>query len=171
MTRRAGGALAALLLLAAPPGCRPSRTPSVPPAEQARKFLDVFPYPALSQADSDIHARLAPLQAGYLIYIQATDFPAAAAEFARVARENPGMVEARFLQGVSLVLAERPAEAVPVLEGVVKESPAYAPGRWFLGQGYFAIHEDAKAMEQMREVAALGELYAAEARKVVTAAE
>lgn len=159
-----------MLVLGSGIACRSAREPRVAPGEQARRFLDVFPYPALSATDSDVHARLAPLQAGYLIYIRAADFPAAAAEFERVAREHPDMVEARFLQGVSLVLADRPAEAVPVLEGVVAEAPAYAPGRWFLGQAYFAVREDDKALAQMREVAALGELYSTEARKVLAAA-
>ena len=167
--KRVGLLLAALLVFGLP-GCRSPEPPRLPPREEALRLLDVFHYPVLSETDKDVHARLAPLQPGYLIYIGRTDFPGAAAEFARVAREHPDMVEARFLQGVSLVLADRPADAVPVLEGVVRESPAYAPGRWFLGQAYFAIHQDEKALEQMREVAALGDLYAPEARKVVAAA-
>jgi hypothetical protein len=146
--------------------CRKEPEPKVTYAQEALKFLDVFPFPALSGADKDDGQHLSPLQDGYLKYIS-RDFTASAAEFHRVAAEHPDLVEARFLEGVSLVLGDRPAEAVPVLERVVAEAPRYAPGRWFLGQAYFATQAEAKALEQLREVEALGSEYAAEARKIL----
>lgn len=162
---RVAAALLPLALLAAV-GCQERKTPE----ETAYEFRDVFPYPAIT-GDGDDTSRLAPLLQGYLIYIKREDFSAAAAEFERVARKHADLPEARLLQGFSLVLADRPADAIPVLEAFVAETPGYAPAHWFLGQAYFSVGRRDDAMASMRTVASLGSLYAAEARKVLAAGE
>lgn len=155
------------LLLAATafvPGCR--REPNLAPEQTAYQFRDVFPYPAVT-GDGDDASRLAPLLDGYLTYIGAKDFPAAAASFERAAKAHPDLTEARLLQGISLVLAERPVEAVAPLQSVLREHPNYAPARWWLGKAYFQSGRRDEAMAQIREVASAGGLYAKEARLVL----
>lgn len=161
--------LPALLILAAAftGGCA-RRAPKPTPEEMAYRFRDVFPYPAVT-GDGDDTSRLAPLLDGYLIYIGAKDFPAAAASFERAVKAHPDLTEARLLQGISLVLAERPKEAIAPLEAVVAERPQYAPGRWWLGKAYFQSGRHDDAMAQIREVAAAGGLYSKEARLVLDA--
>jgi tetratricopeptide (TPR) repeat protein len=147
-------------------GCR--HETKLSPEQVAYRFRDVFPYPAVT-GDGDDTSRLAPLLDGYLIYVGAKDFPAAAASFERAAKAHPDLVEARLLQGISLVLAERPAEAIGPLESVVREQPDYAPGRWWLGKAYFQAGRHDDAMAQIRQVASAGGLYAKEARAVLGA--
>ena len=158
----------AILLAAAvlAPGCR--HETKLTPAQTAYQFRDVFPYPAVT-GDGDDTSRLAPLLDGYLVYVGAKDFPAAAASFERAAKAHPDLVEARLLQGISLVLAERPAEAIGPLESVVREEPGYPPARWWLGKAYFQAGRHDEAMAQIREVASAGGLYAKEARAVLSA--
>jgi len=160
--------LTTLLLVATAfvPGCR--REQKLTPEQTAYQFRDVFPYPAVT-GDGDDNSRMSPLLDGYLIYIGAKDFPAAAASFERAAKKHPDLVEARLLQGISLVLAERPAEAIAPLESVVRETPQYPPGRWWLGKAYFQAGRRDDAMEQIRDVASAGGLYANEARMVLDA--
>jgi tetratricopeptide (TPR) repeat protein len=155
-----------VLLAAFASGCH--REKKLTPAETAYQFRDVFPYPAVT-GDGDDTSRLAPLLDGYLTYIGAKDFPAAAASFEKAAKAHPDLVEARLLQGISLVLAERPAEAIAPLESVVRETPNYPPAKWWLGKAYFQAGRHDEAMAQIREVASAGGLYAKEARAVLDA--
>jgi hypothetical protein len=149
-------------------GCH--RTPSPAPEDVAYRFRDVFPYPAIT-GGGDVEApELRPLLDGYLLYVGREDFSAAAAEFDRVAARHPDLLEARLLQGISLVLAAREAEAVPVLEGVVAARPAYAPARWYLGSALLALGRRADGLAQMEEVRNLGSVYADEASQVLAAA-
>ncbi len=165
MPRLLGLAIALLVLGGS---CRREEPPRLTPAETAYQFRDVFPYPAIT-GDGDDSSRLAPLFDGYLIYVGAQDFPAAAAAFEKAAKEHPDLLEARLLQGISLVLAERPQEAIAPLESVARERPEYAPGRWWLGKAYFQTGREAEAMREIAEVKALGNLYAKEARLVLEA--
>ena len=131
--------------------------------ETAYKFRDIFPFPVIGDEG------LTELQKGYFIYAKGEDFNAAAAEFERVARQHPQMTEARLLQGIALVLADRDADAIPLLEGVVVERPGYAPAQWFLGQAYFAVGRDADAIDKMKTVVSINGLYAKEAHAVLDA--
>ena len=160
--------LVALALLGGA-SCR--KKPKLTAAQQALVLRDVFPYPVITQSDTDEGARLVPLREPYLLYISEKNFNAAAQQFDAVAKAHPDVPEARFLEGVSLVLAERPADAITVLEPFVASTPSYSPARWFLGQAYFAVGKDEEALEQMRAVKAAGQLYAEDAAKVVAAAD
>ena len=172
MRRRAAAALAALLALALlAPGCRKKDEGPQPTAEElAYQFRDVYPYPAITGGGSPEEAQqLRPLRDAYLTYIEAKDFNAAAAAFAEVAKDYPELTEARLLQGISLELAERHGEAIQVLSGVVEEYPGYPVARWFLGQAMFSSKRKAEALEQMREVRAIGGEYSQKAAMILAA--
>ena len=160
----------ALALALLPAGCG-KKDPGPTAEELAYRFRDIYPYPAITGGGrQDEAGSLRPLREGYLTYIEGLDFDAAAAEFARVARVNPGLTEARLLQGISLVLGGRTAEAVPVLEQVVDEFGSFPPARWFLGQALFSEGRSEEALEQMRGVRDLGGEYADEAAEILQAA-
>ena len=149
-------------------GCHRKRVHRPSAEETAYQFRDVFPYPAIT-GDGDDTTRLQPLLDGYLIYIGDKDFDAAAAEFAKVAKQHPDLGEARLLEGISLELAGHAAPAIPLLQGVVAERSQYAPAHWFLGKALFESGRHDEAMSEMRTVSTLGGLYAKEADKVLEA--
>lgn len=166
--RRRLAAPVLLLLALALAGCR-EKAPSGPSAEElAYQFRDVYPYPAVTGGGSpEEAAMLRPLRDAYLTYIERVDFNAAAAQFAEVAEKHPDLTEARLLQGISLVLAERPGEAIQVLTPVVEQYPGYPVSRWFLGQALFSAGRHEEALEQMREVRAIGGEYSEKAAQVL----
>jgi Flp pilus assembly protein TadD len=166
--RRDATAVLAALTLGLATSCKeepPRRTPE----EVAYEFRDVMPYPGItegSEAES-----LAPLVSPYLVYIQGNDFPRAAAEFGAVAKAHPDMAEARLLQGIALVLAERPQDAIEPLESVVKASPRNAPARWWLAKALFQTGLRDQALIHVREVAAANGPYEREASRVLAAVD
>lgn len=165
-SRGAAGALLACGLLLA--GC--AKDPGPTAEELAYEFRDIYPVAAITGSGAEGEAELLrPLHSGYLTYISGEDFDGAAAEFARVAQAHPELIEAELLQGISLVLAGRTAEAVPVLQGVVDSHGHFPPARWFLGQALFSEGRTDEAVEQMNEVRLLNEDYAAEATQIVEA--
>jgi hypothetical protein len=149
-------------------GCARDAGPSA--EELAYEFRDIYPVPAITGSGAEGESEmLRPLHSGYLTYISGEDFDGAAAEFARVGKAHPELIEADLLQGISLVLAGRSAEAVPVLQAVVESHGHFPPARWFLAQALFSEGRGAEAMEQMNEVRLLNEDYAAEATQIVEA--
>lgn len=159
-------ALAALAVLSLAACGDPAPAPT--PEAVAWELRDVFPYPVVAGGGAEA-PELAPLLDPYLVYIGREDFDGAAAGFAAAAEQNPELLEARLLQGISLVLADRDREAVPVLRQVVSERPAYAPARWFLAQALLVLGRREEAFIELREVAVLGGPYADEARSVLAA--
>jgi thioredoxin-like negative regulator of GroEL len=157
-------ALIALPLALAATSCKrtpPQRTPE----EVAYQFRDVMPYAGVTEgADAE---RLSPLVSAYLTYISAKDFDAAAQQFEAVARRHPDMTEARLLQGISLVLAERPTDAVGPLESVVKDTPRSGAAHWWLAKALFQTNRRDEALAHVRQVADLGGPYTAEAQRVL----
>jgi Flp pilus assembly protein TadD len=81
------------------------------------------------------------------------------------------MAEARLLQGIAQVLAERPGLAIAPLESVVKEAPRSSSAHWWLAKALLMTQRRDEAMPHLREVVSLGNDYATEASKVLAAAE
>jgi tetratricopeptide (TPR) repeat protein len=161
---------AALLALLVTVAC--GRDPGPTAEETAYRFRDIYPYPAITGGGAEGESGLlAPLRPGYLVYIEGQDFDAAAAEFARVAAAYPDLTEARLLQGISLVLGGRTAEAIPVLEDVVAQYGGFPAARWFLGQALFSEGRTDEALQQMRAVRDLDGEYADWAAEVLAAGD
>ena len=76
-------------------------------------------------------------------------------EFEQAVTLSPGLLKARFHQGVTLLTLDRPAEAIPVLRLVALAQPADFESQLQLGRALSAMHQDAPALVALHEAAKL----------------
>ncbi len=87
--------------------------------------------------------------------LQQNDFDAAVCEFSRAAAENPDVAAVHTALGTTLLVAERFADAVPVLETAAALMPHDLGAKNQLGMAYFQAGEHQKAEAAFQQVLAV----------------